>query len=75
MLHKSAVQVWGAQKGTRPTTNYSSSTVEAQKLETQWHQSLRVVYRESQHYLALIRFPTSWGAAATPPKAKQDVVL
>ena len=36
-------------------------TVEAQKLETQQPQSLRVMHRESQHYLALIRFPAFWG--------------
>ena len=35
--------------------------VEAQKLETQWPQSLRVMFRESQHDLALIWLPTSWG--------------
>ena len=36
-------------------------TVEAQKLETSQPRSLRVMYKESQHYLALIRFPTLWG--------------
>ena len=40
-------------------------TVEAQKLETQLPQSLRVMYRKSQHYLALIRFPTLWGSLYT----------
>ena len=35
--------------------------VEAQKLETQKPQSLRVMYRESQHYLSLIRFATFGG--------------
>ena len=39
----------------------AKARVEAQKLETQWPRSLRVMYRESQHYLALIRFPTLWG--------------
>ena len=37
------------------------SKAEAKKLETPSPQSLRVMYRESQHYLALIRFPTLWG--------------
>ena len=37
------------------------TTGEAQKLETPEPQSLRVMYRESQHYLAFIRFPTLWG--------------
>ena len=36
-------------------------TVEAQKLETPSPQSLRVIHRGSQHYLALTRFPTLWG--------------
>ena len=42
-------------------TTRSSHTVEAQKLETQQPQTLRIMYRESQHYLALIRFSTLWG--------------
>ena len=36
-------------------------TVEAQQLETQWPQPFKVMYRESQHDLSLIRFPTFWG--------------
>ena len=38
-----------------------SDTVEVQKLETQSPQSLKVMFRESQHYLSFIRFPTFWG--------------
>ena len=34
--------------------------VQAQQLETQQPESLRVMYRESQHDLSLIRFPTSF---------------
>ena len=44
-------------KKNKKKINHSKTIiVEAQKLETKQPQSLRV-YRESKHYLALIRFP------------------
>ena len=59
--HESGIYIFRARGGSgRRTLGYRGPglTVEAQKLGTQQPQSLRVTYRESQHYLALIRFPT-----------------
>ena len=54
-------QLTCAARHTDPPGSKCLFIVEARKLETQQPQSLRVMYRESQHYLALIRFPTLWG--------------